>query len=221
MFSLGWRLLPYVMVVGGLFLCLATLPTIIGGGETSPTSVAVADVSTDVPKERWLKLTGGGLYLPDAVVDEQVKKRTGARKTKAWYVPLISEAEAVERAKSLVDTTTQPAVKKLVLVRFDPDDFLRTYPTPEQLKPDDVFRPVELEGVRSSNTLFPQRLKDYVRAELKLPLEAVVVVKHGDEPLQRGPAITMAAILLGVAVLGILWIVARFRRPSPPPLPQG
>ena len=130
MFSLGWRLLPYLMTLGGLLLTLGTLPTIIGGAETASTSVPIDDVTADGPKARWLNVTGGGLYLPDAVVDEQVKKSTGARKTKAWFVPLISEVEAIERAKSLVGSTTRPAAKKLILVRFDADEFLRKYPTP-------------------------------------------------------------------------------------------
>jgi hypothetical protein len=84
-----------------------------------------------------------------------------------------------------------------------------------------VFRPVAIEGLRSSNIIFPQRLKDYIRAELKLPLESVVVVKAGDKPLQRKEAATMAVMLSGVMLVGALWIVKRFRRvpASPPPLP--
>jgi hypothetical protein len=124
MFSLGWRFLPYLMVLGGLALLLSTMPTILGGAETAPTSVAVSDVSVNTPKAKWLKLTGGGLYLPDAIVDEQVKKSTGARKVKAWYVPFIPESEALERAVQMVEkSTTAPSAKKLVLVRFDADQF--------------------------------------------------------------------------------------------------
>ncbi|QOV91680.1 hypothetical protein [Humisphaera borealis] len=220
MLSLGWRLLPYLMVLGGLILLLGTLPVLIGGAETTPTSVAVADVSVESPKAKWLKLTGGGLYLPGAIVDEEIKKSTGARKTKAWYVPLIPESEAVERAKSIVNGTTRPSPGKLVLVRFDPDEFLRSYPTPENLKPGDVFRAVQVEGLRSSNILFPERLKDFVRSELQLPLESVVVVKFGDKPLQRESAMTMTGVLAGLVFVGVLWIIKRFRSsPKPPPLP--
>lgn len=218
MYSLGLRLLPYVMVLGGSLLLLGTLPVLVGGAETSPTPVTLADVSADAPKARWLKVTGGGLYLPDAIVDEEVKKSTGARKVKAWYVPLVSEGVAVERAKSMAGGTTRPSAGRPVLVRFAPDEFLRSYPTPDALKPSDVFRAVEVDGLRASNLLFPQRLKDYVRSELQLPLENVVVVNFGNEPLQRGPALAMAGVLTGIILLGILWITKRFRgRPVPPP----
>lgn len=218
MLSLVWRLVPYLMVLGGLLLLFSTIPVIVGGAETSSTPVAVSDVSVDSPKQKWLKLTGGGLYLPDAIVDEQVKKSTGARKTKAWYVPFISESEASDRAKALVNKTAPPAGKKLVLVKFDPDEFLRSYPTPDSLGTNDVFRAVEIEGLRASNVLFPDRLKDYVRAELKLPLEGVVVIKYGDKPLQRDDAITMAIVLAGIVVIGAVWVVMRFRRrPVPSP----
>lgn len=219
MFSLGWRLAPYVMVLGGLLLALAMLPVLIGGAETSSTSVALSDVSVDSPKARWLMVSGGGLYLPDAIVDQQVKKSSGARKVKAWYVPLVSKGEAVERAKAMIGSTTRPSAKKLVLVRFTADEFLRRYPTPENLKPDDVYRPIDVEGTRSSNALFPDRLKDYVRAELQLPLESVVVVKFGARPLQRDAALTMVVTMASVIGLGVLWIVMRFRsRPAPLPL---
>ena len=68
--------------------------------------------------------------------------------------------------------------------------------------------------------LFPERLKDYVRAELKLPLESVVVLKSGDEPMQRDAAIKVSVVLLGIVLVGLFWIVMRFRKkPTPPPLP--
>src|SRR5688500_10988807 len=120
MSSLKLRLLPYAMAIGGLLLTLGTLPTLIGGAETSPTPLAVQDVSVNVPKARWLKVTGGGLYLPDAVVDQEVKKSTGARKTKAWFVPYVSEAEALERAAAETGAATRPAIRNVVLVRFEP-----------------------------------------------------------------------------------------------------
>jgi hypothetical protein len=227
MLWLARRLLPYLMVLGGLVLALVTLPTIVGGGEPSPTSVALADVSTASPKARWLTVTGGGLYLPDAVTDEQVKKSTGTRKITAWYVPFVAEADAVGRAKALANGTTRPAAKSLVLVRFSPDEFLRADLTADQVMPSEAYRPMVVRGVRASNVLFPQRLKDFVRAELSLPLESVVVIDYGKEPLQRGQAIVMAAIFSGIALLGVVWVVVRCRRPclggdsrpSPPPYP--
>jgi hypothetical protein len=226
MYSLAFRLLPYLMVLGGGLLLLGTLPTIMGGAETAPTTVAVTDVTAAPGGPRWLKLTGGGLYLPDAVVDEQVKKSSGARKVKAWYVPLISEAEAVQRARALVDkSTTRPAAAAasghLVLVRFDPDAFLMRYPTPEKLNVDNVYRPSDITGVRSSNVIFPQRLKDYIRAELQMPLDRVVVIKYGDKPMQRDDALKMAGFFGAVAGIGLLWVILRWRpRPAAPPPPM-
>lgn len=207
-------LMPYTMVIGGLFLMLGFLPTILSGGEESPTPVAIEELTVDVPKARWVKVAGGGLYLPGAIVDERIDKTTQAKKPKAWYVPYISQQEALARAKWLVDQAELPTIKKVVLVRFSPDEYLRSYPAPEHLKAEDVFRLVDVEGTRSSNVLFPERLKDFIHAELKLPLEGVVVINFGDKPIQGDEAVTMTVILAAIALVGVIWIFMRFRRPS-------
>lgn len=216
------RLLPYALLLGGLFFLAGSLPTAISGGESTYTPASIADVTTTVPPQRWLKLTGGGLYLPGAFVEERTRKSTGKTSTRAWFVPLITEAEAKQRAAALVAGTPPPPPAKLVVIRFDPRDFQLRYPRPDDPSPEDVFKPAEIIGTRASNLLFPPRMENFIKNELKMPLESVVVIKNGDRPLQRDDAISMATFFGACAAAGLLWIIFRWRPRKtlpPPPLP--
>lgn len=213
MISLVWRLLPYVLVPITLILLLATLSVVIGGAESQPTESPIADVTADGPDARWLTLTDGGLFLPEALVDEEVNEKTGASKDKAWYVPYVSLTEAGEYVAAMEEGADPYRPTQIVFVRFPVDEFLRRYPTPDDVDAEDLFRVEDVTGLRKSNSLFPGRLKDYIRSELHVPLDQVVVLEHGKEPMQYGEAVGMTIFSAVILVLSVWWIRSRWRKP--------
>jgi hypothetical protein len=214
--SLRVRFLRYLLAPVGLLVTLGMVPVILRGAESAPTTVAVGEVTSDIPRSHWLRITGGGLSLPLAVEDDYVGRRSRVRTTDAWYVPLLPGAAAT------------PGDNPLVLVRLEPDEFQQYFPDPNSFNPADAFRATEVQGTRMSHAAVPDRAKAKVNASLGVPIERVVLIRYGGAPVGRGPAGLIALGGIGVACVGIAWNRRHWRRAAllPPrprrrPMPDG
>ena len=204
-----WRLLPYGLVAGALIVIAGASRTLSRGEEGAPTSVALADVSAVAPDRDWLTITGGGLYLPDSVQDTKTSKRSAASKTTAYYVPIVTPAEA----EALADGGSLGSGKR-VFVKVKPDVFDARFPD----KPEtDAFQPIDVRGSRASS--MPQRLEDYLKTTYGLSKSQVTLLDFEGRPMSMAMAIGLTLASIGIAVGAILWIKHRWRRPQPPPLP--
>ncbi len=228
MYRLVFRLFPYVLTLLGGLLLLTGGVAVLGEAEEEATDATITTVTQDAPRERWLNLTDGVLFIPGAVEDRSVNKDTGAKKLKRVYVPYVSSVEATARMVHLTAPQSGGAAadeasevtavsrelpfvpKMLVMVRFRPDDYLKFYSPSDKVSGKDLFKRVSVSGVRRPTSILPRRLKDFVRAELKLPLEKVVVIDYGSEPLQKGAAAVFAVIGAVLGALGLLWIRSRW-----------
>ena len=211
MFSLGYRLLPYAMVLGGLAVAGVMLMTIIKGPETEPTAVDIAAVSGKSPGADWLKVTGGGLHLNETLTATK-SNRSGTKVTETgYYVPLIPMKDAGPRIAAALKEETLPYPDGLVLVYFKPDEFkaIEASVTEENLG----FIEREVQGLRKE-VLLPSELKEHIRDEMKMSMDAVVVLGYEDEPIQRAAAIAITGAMFVVVLLGAIWVTARFRTPG-------
>jgi len=217
MIRLAWRLLPYAMVLGGGFLILGTLPAIFGQQEKEPTIVQIDQLADNTPTQRWLTIEGGGAFLPDVVIDQKINTETDVTTDKAYYVPWLSEAGAIERGFEIITPdATRSKHRHLVLVKYRPNDFKAAFPSSEDLSPENLHMIQPITGTKSASVLFSSRLKDYIQSDLGLDIDQVLVLKAGAEPLQRGGAIQVAVFMLAVIAIGIFWIFKRWTRPRQP-----
>ena len=206
MFTLIRILFPWLMIVFGSIMLLGMLSTIIGGTETEPTTVDLEQVLEQREAKRWLLVREGGYYLPDAVIDVETNEDTGEEKVKGYYVPVIGSKDATLRMMVQAAGETAAPPDHVVFAYFKPDDFLSQFPDPEVAEPEDFYQPAEVQGL-VRGVLVPERVKDYIRSEWKMPADQVTVLTVGREPLQQGQAVVFAVLAALLIVGGTGWLI--------------
>lgn len=209
-----WKFLPYLLVVGCLLMLAVAIGVLVKGPETQPTAVDLATLTPKSPDKDWLTVTGGGLWLPDVIVETKKGKRDKEPKPARYYVPLVTEAEAIRRAADAGDVTRRPATT--VFVKFSVSAFQSRYPafanvdTIGNVKPDDVFREGEVRGTRSKLSMLGGKLKTYVTDELRLDPASVTIIDFEDRPMQASEAMGLGVASILVGLGSAFWGVRRW-----------
>ncbi len=71
MYSILFKLLPYALVIAGVVLLGATVMTFMEGTEGVATEATLTEVTAEKLDKRWLTISGGGFFMPEAVVDHE------------------------------------------------------------------------------------------------------------------------------------------------------
>ena len=209
-FRLMWMLLPYALVAGCLALLSATCTILAKGAEQTPTAAAIETVSKTTPKQDWLHVTGGGLYLPDAVADTKAKKTGGTARKTAYYVPLLTPAEADARAAA--GGVTRPA--SAIYVKFSTGEFESRYPDFESSTSIADYVPSDVTGTRSGGFSFSGKFKEYLQSDRGLTPDRVTLIDFENRPMQLGEAIGLTVLAMCVAAASVVWIKNRWTTPT-------
>lgn len=209
---IAFRVLPYGLAALSLVLVIVGLVAVFGKVEAQSTPVGVGSVTNADPAQRWLKISGGGLFLPEALEDYKQDKDSGNRKSVGFYVPVVTSEQATQWAAALAENKPMPYPSVVVYVKFSAEEYLKQFPAPDQVKPADYFRPFEPEGLRVDRTMVSGRLKDFLVSENRLTLDRVVVIDQGEHPIQKGEGGGMSVVGLLGAVSGGFWIRRRLKK---------
>jgi len=217
-----FRLVPWVlMFVGGVWI-VGGLATLSGDVETTPTKVSISALErSEFPDAQWLEVSNGYLYWPEAFshfktrqflmdgsVEQEVTKGLG------YYVPLVSGQLA---ETWLQDTASGQSVSYescRVLVFFAQQVADRAFPglargvAPEQ--PTELFT---VNGISNAAGDLEEEVAEALEGgTTNLDLSGMIVVRHTDEPLQKGTAAGIVVMGLVVAGPSFLWVRWRARR---------
>lgn len=198
-------LLPYALVVGCLVVLAVAARVIANGAETAPTDVPIAGVTSAAPKADWLHIADGGLYLPVTFMDMKKSKYTRKETPTAYYVPLVSRADADRRAAG---GSQQSAP---VFVKFSRSEFESRFPNYETATEVDAFTPLDIKGTRSGGFSFSSRFKTYLRDDLRLDPDNVTLIDFDNHPMQRNEAVGLSIFSVLIAAGSVFWIKRRWR----------
>jgi hypothetical protein len=205
------RWLPYIFALGGLAVGLMSLPTLLEKSEEKPTAVTLHQLQGKSPDERWLRVTGGGLYMRDILwggtthTDKNTHAET--RTTTEYYVPLLSRTQAFERGQSR--TGAFPPNQRLVLVRFTANDFMKKFPTPASRTGNNAFRETPIEGVRAYRAVLPADLYAIINNDYRLPIENVTVIDADETPAKKSDAALVMVCGLAISASAAGWLKMR------------
>jgi hypothetical protein len=198
---LVWYGAPVLFAV----MTLVGATTLIGGAETEPTVVDIADLEAGKqPSAEWLQIENGVL-----VWGASAKRTVGSRaEVKTWEVPVVSEAHCHE---ALASAFSKPSagVGLAVILRLDKAE-VETLNPKVLSDPDDapiVTRGDRLRGLVRSHSPIGDDVKKLLADEVAWDFSRTVYLDAEDAPLQRGGAAVI--FLLGV---GGIWGWNRLRK---------
>lgn len=196
------KVMPWGLCGLGILLSLAGVVTLAGKTESEPTPVAIEDLVKDgPPTEEYLRITGGGLYMPELCEEVEYSRADPQKVEKviSRFVPILSAAEATHWTAAIADGAKRSGARRVIFVKFEPDEFAKRFPDAARGALNNLFEDYQPEGTVVPEWQWPGVLKDYVRAELGVALDDVVVIADGEKPLQKSDA---AAVLVTGLVFG-------------------
>lgn len=203
-------LFPFIMVVLGIFLAVNAAWVMFAPRESSPTPVQLADVENWPRHVQWLKITGGGLYVPGMMIDKRVNPETKNEVYEAYYVPLVSEEQAAKLdAAGLMANSLREG--KEVWIRFSPGQFHRKFGSYEQLDEGPQFLPLEPDGKRRPSRMMTGRMENFVRQKLGKVPDDIVLFEFENRPMAMSQAALALGAGLAFAAIGGAWILIRFK----------
>jgi len=200
MFRLFIRVFPYALVLFGGLATIGSAVTAINPGPSEPTSATVRELERDGTASRRFIATSDGLLDWDGAVSVYEKQRSpgSIERTTDYFVPLVSLGS--ERPHFAV------------FLRFTPEDFVEMFPGGADAHGMSGPTPFDARGViENSNQFLPGPFQEYIASDLELPLDRVIVIKHGSRPATRGEAIVGTLISLAMVLGGVLWLKSRAR----------
>jgi hypothetical protein len=204
------RWLPYLLALGGVAIGVLSVPTLMTKSEAKPTAVTLQQMQSKTPDERWLRVTGGGLSMRDTLVNgtTRTNKKTNAvtTRTEAYFVPLISRMQAFERGQSRSDAFAPNT--KLVLVRFESNEFLKKFPNSASYTGNRAFQEMPIEGFRTRSGV-PSELHGIINNDFRLPIENVTVIDANNTPPKKSDAALTILCGFAIAASGVGWLKLR------------
>jgi len=200
MFRLLLRMLPFALIAFGGLTAIGSVVTAIDPGPSEPTPATVREIEHDGAAGHRFVATSEGLLDWDGAVSVYEKQRSpgSIERTTDYFVPLVSlESERPQFA---------------VFVRFTPEDFVEMFPGGAEAHGMSGPTAFDTRGViETSNQFLPGPFRDYITSDLELPLDRVIVIKHGSRPASRGEAIVGTIVSLSMVLGGVLWLKSRAR----------
>lgn len=208
MFRLGFWLMPYALVVGGVVAAVGAGRVLVTGSEKAPTSRHISEITPTSPKAEWVKATGAGFYLAGTIEDVAVHKKTGIRTVTAYYVPILTPTEAAARTR--VGGAPIPRQDPTpVLAKLTPEQFDSMFPGHATARNPEWYRPMEVQGTRNRMPTMSRRFGDYVRGNLGVESEAVTVIDYDNKPMDRPGAFRAMVLSIGALIGGLCWMLVR------------
>lgn len=202
------KLFPLLLVFVGIIMLAGSLPTVIGGAETQPTEIDIQNLADRGDTPKWLTIKGACFFMPEVLIDTEVNEKTKEEKIKAYYVPMVTSADAVVRLEAWSEDRLANTPEQLVIVRYSPKEYEARFPEPDnadELDIDDFYKAGEATGtVMKPST---QRLRDAIASDWQINVNTVTFINEGRKPIQAGSAIGLSAIGAILIVVGMGWLV--------------